>query len=175
MDRRMKGKAIVLIVGVIAIGMFALPSTLAMYTGQHSFVSGAFVNCAKCHSGSDSIYIELAGDRPHDNFTCKQCHGFYSYSNNPNINNGSMGHAATTSVTCVGCHSNTDYAGGPDGFDGDGITVIDELAVGAHQQLYTDIGEDACLACHTSAGVEGTNIGASNNTTSPIDLSVYNY
>ena len=169
----MKGKVIVLIVGLIAIGMFALPITLAMYTGQHSFISGADVDCDKCHSGSDPIYGELASGGPHKDFTCKQCHGFES--GNPNLNNGSMGHAATTSVTCVGCHSNTDYAGGPDGFDGDGITVIDELAVGAHQQLYTDIGEDACLACHTSAGVEGTNIGASNNTTSPIDLSVYNY
>ena len=174
MDRRMKGKAIVLIVGVIAIGMFALPSTLAMYTGQHSFASGANVDCAKCHSGSDSIYIELTGGGPHNYFTCKQCHGFEA--GNPNINNGSMGHAATTAVTCVGCHANTPYAGGPPGLDNDGVTVADELAAGAHNVFASTGDVDlACLACHTRVGVDGTiGINATSGN-SIVDLSVYNY
>ena len=168
----MKGKAIVLIIGVIAIGMFALPSTLAMYSGQHSFVNGTNVDCAKCHSGSDSIYGELTGGGPHNYFTCKQCHGFES--GNPNTNNGSMGHAATTSVTCVGCHANTPYAGGPLGFDGDGITVVDELAAGAHKGFANSSDVDlACLGCHTNVGVDGT---ISEPTyASNISLSVFNY
>ena len=150
----MNWKAMVLIIGIIAIGLFALPSTLAMYSGQHDFIEGADVDCAKCHSESDPIYGELAGG-PHNSFTCKQCHGFEA--SNPNINNGSMGHAATTSVTCVGCHSNTDYAGGSGGLDGDGITVADELAVGAHDEFASSGDVDlACLGCHTSVVVAGT-------------------
>ena len=150
----MNWKAMVLIIGIIAIGLFALPSTLAMYSGQHDFIVGADVDCDKCHSESDPIYGELAGG-PHSFFTCKQCHGFEA--GNPNINNGSMGHAATTSVTCVGCHSNTDYAGGSGGLDGDGITVADELAVGAHDEFASSGDPDlACLGCHTSVTVNGT-------------------
>ena len=150
----MKRKEFLLIVGIIAIGLLALPSTLAMYSGQHIFRYGEDVDCTKCHSESDPIYGELAGG-PHNSFTCKQCHGFEA--GNPNINNGSMGHAATTSVTCVGCHSNTDYAGGSGGLDGDGITVADELAVGAHDEFASSGDVDlACLGCHTSVTVNGT-------------------
>lgn len=143
----------VLIIGIIAIGLFALPSTLAIYTGQHDFIAGTDVDCAKCHSESDPIYGELTGG-PHNSFTCKQCHGFEA--GNPNIDNGSMGHAATASVTCVGCHSNTDYAGGSGGLDGDGITVADELAIGAHDELASYGNVDlSCIGCHTSVTVAG--------------------
>ena len=171
MDR----KIVMLLIGIVAIGMFALPSTLAMYSGQHDFIAGTDVNCSKCHSqGGDQIYTELAGG-PHSSFSCKQCHGFDGGVSNPNDNSTGMGHAATVDVTCVGCHSDTSYAGGVNGLDGNNVTVATELANGAHDAYYNDTADqdDACLGCHTTIAVTGA-IGAG-GTEGPLNLTAYNY
>lgn len=168
MDR----KIVMLLIGIVAIGMFALPSTLAMYSGQHNFSSGANVDCAKCHGAGDQIGDELAGG-PHSSFECKQCHGF-GIAENPNVDNGAAGHAATVGITCVGCHSeNAAYL--TDVLDGDTVAIVTELSNGAHDAYYADMADpdDACIGCHTSVGVTG-NIAAG-GTEGPIDISVYNY
>ena len=36
----MDGKIILLMISVVAVGMFVLPSTLALYSGSHDFVQG---------------------------------------------------------------------------------------------------------------------------------------
>ena len=53
----MDGKTILLMISVVAVGMFVLPSTLALYTGSHDFLGPSEVECGKCHSGA-------AGDHP---------------------------------------------------------------------------------------------------------------
>ena len=152
-----------LLIGIVAIGMFALPSTLAMYSGQHTFVDAANVTCNRCHGTGDTIGDELANSTAHTNFSCKNCHGFLS--TNPNTD-GTMGHAATANVTCTGCHSeqalyNTAV------LDSDSITIATELTSGAHTNFQN------CIACHTKAPISN-NIGVTANV-STIDLSTYSY
>ncbi|MCK5432374.1 MAG: hypothetical protein KAJ03_06490, partial [Gammaproteobacteria bacterium] len=154
-------------------------STLAMYTGQHNFSSGANVDCGKCHGGgvSDSIAQELNNSDNHTDFECKRCHGFSTGTDpTPNtLNNGSMGHAATTQVNCVGCHAENGLLG-TNITDADDINVTTELNNGAHK-AYKDSppGDDldkACISCHTKVGVEG-NIGGTNYTN--ISIAGFNY
>lgn len=74
----MKTKQILLVLIVlIGIGMFAIPSTVSLFAGQHSFVNidaaGNQINCVKCHSDVQNE-LTAVGDRPHDEFTCSMCH-----------------------------------------------------------------------------------------------------
>ena len=173
MDR----KIVMLLIGIVAIGMFALPSTLAMYTGQHNFSSGENVDCDKCHGSSDSVAIELGNSDNHTTFTCRNCHAFTTTAlTTPNgVSDGTMGHAATTDVNCVGCHAESGVFG-TNVTDADDINVTTELNSGAHK-AYKDSppGGDldkACISCHTQVGVTGT-IGGTNYTN--ISIAGFNY
>ncbi len=147
MDR----KIVMLLIGIVAIGMFALPNTLAMYSGQHSFVNGTNVDCAKCHGSGDAIGDELNNSDMHSTMDCETCHGF----SGTNPNDDTTGHAATTGVTCLGCHTNGTYDSGSD--DGNGVSVQAELQAGAHEPFWNSTNitdqDDVCIACHTNVGV----------------------
>ncbi|MDD5615585.1 MAG: cytochrome c3 family protein [Candidatus Methanoperedens sp.] len=53
-------KLTILMVAVVAIGVFSLPSVLSLGTGQHKFLNGASVQCGKCHANSgDGVFNEL--------------------------------------------------------------------------------------------------------------------
>jgi len=76
MDRKL---AIVLI-ALVGIGIFALPSTVALFAGQHSFVNidatGNQIDCIKCHG---DVAVELTSGQvgtyaPHAGFSCELCH-----------------------------------------------------------------------------------------------------
>lgn len=149
----MDGKIVFLAIAIVAVGMFALPSTLAMYTGQHSFVNASEVSCDKCHPSTSGIGLELAGSNitAHSNFTCNQCHG----AGNTDINlsdNNSLGHAASVGITCLGCHGTAAVTG---------ANVTAELgnANAAHKNLnvsnpqFAATADDACSACHTAVDV----------------------
>ena len=174
MDR----KIVMLLIGIVAIGMFALPSTLAMYTGQHNFTNGSDVDCNKCHGSGDKIYDELDINKVHGGFTCKTCHGFSTDESTLFASNGSMGHAATTKVNCVGCHAELNKTwGNTSATDIDDINVTTELNNGAHKAFKDQIGDPdyACIACHTSVTVTGiVGINASSNT-NITDLANFNY
>ncbi|MCK5659789.1 MAG: hypothetical protein KAH86_00410 [Methanosarcinales archaeon] len=171
MDR----KIVMLLIGIVAIGMFALPSTLAMYSGQHDFVTGANVDCGTCHAaGTDPIYAEIAGG-PHDGWaTCADCHAFTTHTSapGPTVNTGANGHAATTLATCTSCHDTYNT-------DGDGVTVTNELANGAHAGFYAAAPngdpDDACIACHTTATVVTGAINAAASSEPAYNLNNYNY
>lgn len=165
----MDGKIALLLVSMISIGMFVLPSTLALYTGSHAFVSGDNVNCGKCHtSGMDDIAAEVAGGTAHSIKSCKDCHG----SNNPyddiDLEGGDAnGHAASMDVNCIGCHNAVDE------------TVLDanvtnelNLTSAAHHELTFNItapddgggiGDKdlVCIACHTGVPVNITDASLS--------------
>lgn len=79
----MNAKFTLAIIALIGIGVFALPSTMSLFTGQHAFYNidaeGNQVPCAKCHgdiqSELKSTHSETTGtDGPHAAMTCEMCH-----------------------------------------------------------------------------------------------------
>lgn len=74
----MNSKILLLSIAVISVGLFAMPSTLSLFAGQHSFdKAGNTTICAKCHSdvlseiNSGGYHKSLIGAT--DN-ACKGCH-----------------------------------------------------------------------------------------------------
>ena len=70
------------LIALIGIGIFALPSTIALFSGQHSFynidATGNQVPCVKCHGdvkaelGSNNNGVNSPG--PHKDVQCEYCH-----------------------------------------------------------------------------------------------------
>ncbi|KAF5433160.1 hypothetical protein C5S35_16655 [Candidatus Methanophagaceae archaeon] len=112
-------------VAVVAIGIFALPSTVSLFSGQHSwydlseFVGGVSgvnnVPCEKCHA--DIADEMISGDNGvHGDLTCAMCHRTpftnYTYARG-HYEHGTLGtqpprpgeeaHAASV-VECMDCH-----------------------------------------------------------------------
>ncbi len=123
----MNGKGISLLaIAVVAIGTFALPNTVSLFSGQHTWYDlsgqGNDVPCEKCHA---DIAEEMeSGIGPHMNETghgrleCGDCHrvfpivhkntsfATYTYAseNGTGAQPGVEAHAAST-VACMYCHS----------------------------------------------------------------------
>ena len=121
----MKGKGIALLaIAVVAIGIFALPSSVSLFSGQHTWydvgesVGGTpganNVPCEKCHA---EIEEEMLSDDngAHEGLTCSMCHRAYftgytyalgGYSVGATVKDpipGQEAHAAST-VECMDCH-----------------------------------------------------------------------
>ena len=100
-----------LLVAVVAIGIFALPSTMALFGGQHNWYdlgpAGNDVPCEKCHA---DVFDELSNSGPHVNMECWFCHRtgsitsitYASGEGNSSVP-GQEAHAAST-VECMACH-----------------------------------------------------------------------
>lgn len=172
----MNSKILILSIAVIAVGLFAMPSTLSLFAGQHTFYNGSSVNCAKCHQ---DIANEVSSGGVHTTITsqsgrakCRVCHTTGEVTNVPlgknasgagydlgtksrNNSNNSNAHAAVT-VECVSCHTQVPAE----------ITGVDE----AHGPFYnstkaqsatngTNIlkgANEACVGCHTHTVVNIT-------------------
>ena len=78
----MNAKFSLAIIALVGIGVFALPSTMALFAGQHSFynidATGNQIPCQKCHG---DVKAELSGgsaktgsNAPHATFECEYCH-----------------------------------------------------------------------------------------------------
>ena len=79
----MNKKIIIVLVALIGIGLYALPQTMALFAGQHSFYNvdptGNQIPCDKCHG---DVQAELASGLstltgtpgPHANMKCEFCH-----------------------------------------------------------------------------------------------------
>lgn len=133
----MNSKILVLSVAVIAVGLFALPSTMSLFSGQHTWYNLDEFPCQKCHQ---DIYDELTSvSNPyHEGFeasygnACARCHvspnatnfnktganmslgQWIAYASKSTAITGSVSftaHAAIT-VECLACHgtSSTAYA-----------------------------------------------------------------
>ncbi len=79
-EKRNMNKKMILVIALIGIGLYALPQTMALFAGQHSFVNidaaGNQIDCVKCHG---DVKAELAAgdvgtDAPHAGFECEFCH-----------------------------------------------------------------------------------------------------
>lgn len=76
-------KRILVVIALIGIGLYALPATMSLFAGQHSFVNidatGNQIDCVKCHG---DVQAELQGghssvtgtNAPHSGFKCEYCH-----------------------------------------------------------------------------------------------------
>jgi len=73
-----------IVIALVGIGLWALPQTMSLFAGQHSFVNidatGNQINCVKCHG---DVQSELSGTAvnaktgtvtPHATFKCEYCH-----------------------------------------------------------------------------------------------------
>ena len=185
----MDGKTILLMISVVAVGMFVLPSTLALYTGSHDFLGPSEVECGKCHSGAagDQIGASLQNGTAHTSFTCKDCHygtagtvgGRFAVDVIGNSSDNDVtAHAAGVSVNCIDCHS---YApiynvSTKDAQSGAGVNVSYELSLStaAHRMLTVNTTGDnggladndaVCIACHSrvAVSVAGSSLGTHND------------
>ncbi len=110
---------ILLSAAVIFVGLFAMPSTLSLFAGQHTFDTGANVSCKKCHQDvyeemscpANDVHWKRTAITPDKQFQCIECHNVTNVSTNfiTNTKESSGAHAATT-VPCLACHSGS--AGG---------------------------------------------------------------
>ena len=77
-------KKLLLVVAIIGIGLYALPATMSLFAGQHSFVNidatGNQIDCTKCH-GDVKSELQSSGNSattgspaPHAAFKCEYCH-----------------------------------------------------------------------------------------------------
>ena len=168
-------KTVFLSIALLAIGMYFLPTTLSLFSGQHTFVGGvgeySNVSCRKCH---EDIYVQVLAegqtDIPHQSLSsCQTCHrtgnvwgGFAGANFGPlgeqetNVTANPEAHAAVT-VECVFCHT----------------LVVEDLSTNpreilgsdeAHQTFYNASnqstilkgGNEACIGCHTHTMVNVT-------------------
>lgn len=108
----MDSKRIALLtVAICAIGIFALPGTVSLFSGQHSWYGldspGNDVPCEKCHG---DIADEMGNTGPHADMECWYCHktgdlvGFsYASGDGTGSTPGQGAHAASL-VECMACH-----------------------------------------------------------------------
>ncbi len=76
----MNKKIALVLIALIGVGLYALPQTVALFAGQHSFVNidatGNQIDCKKCHGDVQAeLDSGLSGTvAPHSNFKCEYCH-----------------------------------------------------------------------------------------------------
>ncbi|MDY6965904.1 MAG: cytochrome c3 family protein [Halobacteriota archaeon] len=136
MKNIVKGNRIaLLLVAIVAIGIFALPSTMAMFGGQHNWYdinpTGNQVPCVKCHAdvydeyGVTGAHATLGGGSTENDTigitdpdaACHACHRVanssivYAEGDGTGSTPGEEAHAAST-IACMECHEyGTDYVG----------------------------------------------------------------
>lgn len=154
-------KSLLLIAGFLTVVVFVMPSAFSLFQGQHQFVSGANVDCEKCHT---DVATELsAGETAMKNFSCTQCHPTAS---------GGEGYHTVKVVECIYCHSNvtTEF--------GDPKEVHKPFYESASGLTWLEGANEACVSCHTHTQVGinwskpiGYNLTARVNATGDWELS----
>ena len=164
----MNSKVLLLSVAVIAIGLFAMPSTLSLFAGQHTFYNGSEVKCEKCHA---DIYSELGNSLENTAHTagvfadCEYCHKTNTTNlsvpisgtananyTGTNVTGNANAHAAVT-MECINCHTGVDEE-----------LQGSEAAHGAYYNASNASGATvkmnganvACIGCHTHAYINVT-------------------
>jgi mono/diheme cytochrome c family protein len=165
-----KSKIYIVMIAVLAIGLFGLPGTFSVNTGQHIFKQ---INpddpdtfCNQCHGGTDSVATEISlsdtgiysGLQIHSTQNCGDCHQLtQGYGNS--TGSTKTEHAAII-PSCLKCHGAAAVLG---------FNVANELngTKEAHKPFWTnslaantpdDANTDdiACLGCHTAVPKSGS-------------------
>lgn len=157
----MGNKSILIGVAIMAIGLVALPQTLALFAGQHNFYdtigqTGA-IPCEKCHA---DVFSELSQpgsvNAVHRAQGCEGCHVTTAPAKEGLKQGGAITndfHAAALPL-CLDCHSGT----GP-GLDARSII---NGSVEAHKPFVSQANNslllrgtnEACISCHTHVAVD---------------------
>ena len=163
-------KTVLLSIALLAIGMYFIPTTLSLFSGQHTFVNGTEVSCRKCH---EDIYIQVLAegqtDIPHQSLTsCQTCHrtgnvfgGFPGAkpamlgAQVTNVTANPEAHAAVT-VECVFCHTLVvEDSGSPREILGSD-EVHQTFYNASNQSTILKGGNEACIGCHTHTMINVT-------------------
>jgi len=138
-------KTLVLVVAVLAVGLFVMPSALSLFAGQHTFIGPTDVNCAKCHGAETG---ELQAGTVHTGMACSACHQTNKAGFNKTVQHASI------SPPCIACHDLVDDE------------LLDESE--SHTEFYQGAmnatleteANEACIGCHSMVGTDITWIRA---------------
>lgn len=128
----MNSKVIILSFAVISVGLFALPTTMSLFSGQHTWVDLDEFKCQKCHQ---DIYEELQSSAYHGQFeasygnACARCH------TEPNATNFNKTGASLTKQAWVAYKSKS-------------TAITGQVNFTAHAAITVE-----CLACHGTSNV----------------------
>jgi len=157
----MGNKLILIGIAIAAIGLVALPQTLALFSGQHNWYdispAGNQVPCQKCHA---DIAIEMSiGDGTtangiHRSIGCESCH-IKALTDQGSTIGGPITndiHAAA-SPACLDCHDGSG-AGDARSILNGSEEVHKPFAKQANDSLLLKGSNEACIACHTHVAVQ---------------------
>jgi hypothetical protein len=118
-------KVALMVIAVVAVGIFALPSTVSLFGGQHKWYdlgpTGNDIPCIKCHAdtfdefGGTGVHAMLGGGSASNNTTsmtdvndaCMYCHrtgsATFAKGDTSGATPGEEAHAASA-VACMYCH-----------------------------------------------------------------------
>lgn len=173
-------KLTILMVAVIAIGVFSLPSVLSLGTGQHKFLNGSAVQCGKCHANSnDGVFRELTQSSPNQ-YLASETNNYDTSATTNTIHNSTAFYKAGK-YNCAACHevvtNSTWKARTKDQHTGVKKNVVCaeschateyNMAVGtgytgvdAHKDFVNNQsagtkGTYACMGCHTAVRIAGS-------------------
>ncbi len=167
------GKLTILMVAVVAIGIFALPSIMSVGAGQHTFTNASSIrgmepdkNCLRCHgTTNDDVSGELGRSdlndfynlsgvvgmgKIHSKIQCAHCHDISRASASENV--GESHTKVPSKPLCKACHN--------------GLTVEEEIlstvwtnlskTSDAHSRFANETLPNAgCLGCHTRVQITG--------------------
>ncbi len=173
----MSNKIVLLGLAVVAVGMFALPQTMALFAGQHNFYdtitsgsSGNAIPCEKCHADiAEELSQPGAVNSAHLGQDCFGCHMSTAPTNEgltwtknagTNPERAAADFHAAALVACLDCHG----AAGP----GNDARSIFNGSAEAHKPFVNSASADdpanktnllkganeACIGCHTHVAVD---------------------
>jgi len=152
----MSGKIALAAMAIVAIGIFALPSTISVFGGLHTWYdlgvrSGKYMPCIKCHADVYEEYAVMARTHaPHwtlkgydPNKACYACHRArqiqYAEGGGFGATPGEQAHAAST-IACLECHE----------FKNNDVHNKHRTYVQAAANYnLMESSNEACIACHT--------------------------
>lgn len=161
----MSSKIILVGVAIVAVGMFALPQTLALFSGQHNWYDTKGTNpadptaipCKKCH-GDIQAELDQPGypNEQHRSQDCKGCHIITAPSKRGLTYGGPVDNSfhAAAAPMCLDCHDGS--------VGGDARSILTGPAE-VHKPFVSQANSttnsmlmganEACIGCHTHVAV----------------------
>jgi hypothetical protein len=137
-------KIALLAVAIVAVGIFALPNTVSLFSGQHTWYDLSAgpndVPCEKCHA-EIADEMQSGENGAHGDLTCAMCHRTpftdytYGSGNGSGSAPGEEAHAAAV-IECMDCHG-----------------IYRDIGSGNHYALQSrDPEYEECGRCHGGGG-----------------------
>jgi hypothetical protein len=162
MNNMDKNKLILIGFAIAAIGLIALPQTLALFAGQHNFYDNigqgaAAIPCEKCHA---DIFSELSQpgsvNAVHMEQGCSGCHVTTAPTKEGLTQGGNLTsdfHAAALPL-CLDCHSGTGPGRDARSILNGSVEAHKPFASEANNSLLLRGSNEACISCHTHVAVD---------------------